>query len=50
MYTTEQREEISRMAEGKTIESMEWVEEDHYWVITFQDDVEMCVRLMAEGG
>lgn len=44
----EQRRQTSKQAKGKTIESMEWEPEDSYWVITFTDNSEMCVRLMAE--
>lgn len=48
-YTPEQRQQISETAKGKTIKSMEWEEEDGgYWVITFTDESEMCVRTMAE--
>lgn len=48
VYTDEQRRQISEQAQGKTIESMEWDPEDKYWVITFTDGFELCVRLMGE--
>jgi len=46
------RERVSKDAAGKTIESLTWEPEgDHghgYWVMTFTDGTEICVRLMAE--
>lgn len=47
-YTPAQRERISQESKGKVIESFEWDDVDHYWVMTFTDGTEMCVRLMAE--
>jgi len=47
-YTPEQRQEIGDSAKGKTIQSMQWDEEGSYWIITFTDNSEICVRLMAE--
>ena len=49
-YTDEQRERLSKDAEGKTIARMSWEPEGRYWVIEFTDESEMCVRLMAELG
>ncbi len=48
--TPDQRTRLSESAKGKTIQSMEWEEEGQYWVITFTDESEMAVRLMAELG
>jgi len=48
IYTNEQRQIISEEAKGKTVNSMEWDDVDNYWVITFTDESEICVRLMAE--
>lgn len=47
-YTPEQRNNISEVCKGRIIESMEWEPEGKYWVITFTDGDELCVRLMAE--
>jgi hypothetical protein len=47
-YTPEQRESLIQQAKGKVIESMEWFDDDGYWLIAFTDGSEMCVRLMAE--
>ena len=47
-YTDSQREAISAASKGKIIESMEWEPDGQYWVMTFADGSEMCVRLMAE--
>ena len=49
-YTPEQRENLSQQARGKTLESLEWFDDDDYWLMTFTDGSEMCVRLMAELG
>jgi hypothetical protein len=49
-YTKSQRDAISAQAQGKRIESMEYDEEGAYWVLTFDDGSEMCVRLMTEAG
>lgn len=46
--TDKQRQQISAESKGKIIESMEWDDKDKYWVITFTDSSEMCVRLMAD--
>lgn len=50
MYSDAQRKQISEMAKGKVIESMEWEPQGRYWVITFTGGEELCVRLMAEIG
>jgi len=48
-YTPEQRKQISEIAKGKVIESMEWIDStDGYWVITFQGGYKMGVRLISE--
>lgn len=48
-YDENQRKQLSELAKGKTIESMEWTDADGgYWVITFTDGSEISVRLMAE--
>ncbi len=47
-YTKEQRESIIKESIGKTITDLEYVEEDHYWVMTFSDGSEMSFRFMAE--
>lgn len=39
---------MSEEAKGKIIKSLEYVEEDHYWVMTFTDETEICFRFMAE--
>ena len=48
MYNQKQREAIIRDSIGKTITDLEYVEEDHYWVMTFSDGSEMSFRFMAE--
>lgn len=47
-YTPEQRSRIAQESVGKVIESFEWDDVDCYWVISFTDGTELCVRLMAE--
>ena len=48
IYTDAERQQIASHAQGKVIDLLEWVEKDRYWVITFTDGSEVCVRLMAE--
>jgi hypothetical protein len=40
------RRELSQEIEGKVIESMEWEQDEKYWVITFTDGPEIHVRLI----
>ena len=47
-YTDTQRKEISDEAKGKKVESLEWVPDERYWAMTFNDASEICFRLMAE--
>jgi hypothetical protein len=48
-YTAEQRQQISKQAAGKVVESLEFEEEDGgYWVMTFTDGSEISFRFMAE--
>jgi hypothetical protein len=48
-FTEEQRARISADAAGKTVESLEWEQEDGgYWVMTFTDGSETSFRFMAE--
>jgi hypothetical protein len=48
-YTPAQRQAIRTEVSGKTIAWMEWTDADEgYWVMTFTDGSELCVRLMAE--
>lgn len=47
-YTAEQRREISAMASGKTVESLEFEEDGGYWVMTFAEGSEISFRFMAE--
>ncbi|HTA20259.1 MAG TPA: hypothetical protein VK989_13265 [Polyangia bacterium] len=52
-YTDDDRRQISREAEGKTIGSLEWEPDGPgggYWVCTFTDETEISFRLMAELG
>lgn len=47
-YTPQQRTETSESAIGKTVESLDYDEDDNYWVMTFNDGTETCFRFMAE--
>ena len=47
-FTPEMRIKISNEAKDKVIKSLQWDEEDEYWVMTFTDDSEISFRLMAE--
>lgn len=47
-YSEQQRAKLSNEAIGKVVKGMDWIPEDEYWVITFADDSEISVRLMAE--
>lgn len=47
-YNPTQRASIAEQAKGKVITSFAWEEEGQYWVITFDDESEISVRLMAE--
>lgn len=50
-YSEQQRAKISEDAKGKVIQSLDWCEDEDlggYWVITFTDNCEMSVRMMAE--
>jgi hypothetical protein len=47
-YTEEQRIEIMKNMKGKTIEMILWDEEGQYWVMSFTDGQETCLRFMAE--
>jgi hypothetical protein len=47
-YTAEQRQQISAMAPGRTVESLEFEEDGGYWVMTFTDGSEISFRFMAE--
>lgn len=44
----EQREKFVESAKGKAITNAEWVAEDRYWALTFEDGTELCVRLMID--
>lgn len=46
--SAEQRNRFVKDAVGKTIESVEWVDDEAYWVFVFTDETEICVRLMTE--
>ena len=48
IYTDEMKKRISDDAKGKIVESLKWDEVDKYWVMTFTDGSEICVRFMAE--
>jgi hypothetical protein len=51
-YSPEQRKAIAAQARGNVVRDLEWSEEtdetDGYWVMTFEDNTELCFRLMAE--
>jgi len=50
-YSEAQRKQIGEEAVGKMIASLEWVDDEDtggYWVMTFTDGSEICLRLMAE--
>lgn len=49
IYSEQQRKQLSEMAKGLVIDSLEWTAEDGgYWTMTFTDGTEMSFRLMAE--
>ena len=48
VYSPEQRAKISDEAKGKVVESLDYVEEDSHWVVTFTDGTEVAFRFMAE--
>lgn len=33
---------------GKTVEDIEWVEEEKYYLVEFTSGEELCIRLMAD--
>lgn len=51
-YTPEQRKRMSEESKGKTIESLEWEDQDEkwgeYWVMKFTDGSETSIRFMSE--
>lgn len=47
-WTAQQRKQIAQQAVGKTIASLTWDEDDHYWTATFTDGSEFSFRFMAE--
>jgi hypothetical protein len=47
-YTDETRRAISREAEGKVVNSLEWDKIGEYWTMTFADESEISFRFMAE--
>lgn len=49
-YTDEQRDQISKSAIGKTIKSMDWCPYGKHWTLTFTDETEMSIFLVAELG
>jgi len=47
--TAEQKQRLSAEAKGKTVESLEWVDDmGGYWALTFTDGSEMSFRFMSE--
>ena len=42
------KEQFIQQSKGKTIAGAEWDEVENYWVLTFTDGSEVCIRLMAE--
>lgn len=49
IYSDDMRRRIGESAKGKVIESLVYTNADGgYWVMTFTDGSEICVRLMAE--
>ena len=47
-YTKEQRDTIHKEAIGKKVTDLEWDDEDKYWVMTFDDNSEICFRFLSE--
>jgi hypothetical protein len=48
IYTPAQRSQLTNDAVGRTIQSLIWEPKGRYWVMTFTDGAELCLRLMAE--
>lgn len=44
-YSPEQRNQIIKESEGKIIKSLEWDEDDEYWIMIFTDGSELMARL-----
>ena len=47
-YTATQREQIKVEARGKTVQELNYDEEDKYWFMTFTDGSEISFRFMSE--
>ncbi len=47
-YDKSMRDRISQDAIGKIVESLEWDDEECYWVMSFTDGTEISFRLMTE--
>jgi hypothetical protein len=47
-FGPELRRRVIEESKGKCVESLQYVEEDDYWVYTFTDGSEVSVRFMAE--
>lgn len=49
--TQEQKDRTARDAIGRVVAELEWCDEPGqpgYWMMTFQDGSEICLRLMVE--
>lgn len=48
IFTPEMKQQIIDSSKGKIISSLEYDDEDKYWIMNFEDGSEMCFRFMSE--
>lgn len=47
-FNNKQREDLVKASTGLTVESLEYIEDGNYWVMTFTNGTETSFRFMAE--